>query len=444
MPSLKIYPPVKLPDKNVSETQFNMWQEELEVYLSQESNFKVFLPNKIYANWQCAEENPDRIDALLGTKVEPNDDRDIGPIISQQEADEQNENMLEDVRTSLRTVLSIVGKCVSEGHYNAVVRHSTSLQWIYNMLRCDYDIQNKGVHFFNILDAKYDPAKMTPIAFYNSYRTLISNNLAKTGDTIKFKDNQVLIEDEKYSPMLEDLTLLNVIREIDPKLPAFVKTHYFHKMKKDDHLMDFKTDILINIPHFLQQVNNSSDVASNNAIKQNKKFNFSRRPSKNGYPNGQKKGLYCRFCFLEKKPKNVYTSHNFGDQKHCSISQRDRQTFIENAKMANIQDEDDSELDEDELAELYGYGKNLSDHDEDEDDNQVLKRSEKCSKSKLFRNSAKCSYIKPVPSQILTVFKEQNKKPFHIDLDSGATCNYIRESEAIKHNFFYSSKLSNS
>ena len=40
MPSLKIYPPVKLPDKNVSETQFNMWQEELEVYLSQESNFK--------------------------------------------------------------------------------------------------------------------------------------------------------------------------------------------------------------------------------------------------------------------------------------------------------------------------------------------------------------------------------------------------------------------
>ena len=34
MPSLKIYPPSRLPDNDVTETQFNMWKEELEVYLS--------------------------------------------------------------------------------------------------------------------------------------------------------------------------------------------------------------------------------------------------------------------------------------------------------------------------------------------------------------------------------------------------------------------------
>ena len=61
MPTIKIYPPTKLPNSNVSETQFAIWQEELEVYLSQESDFKLFLPNKSYGSWLSYEENPDRI-----------------------------------------------------------------------------------------------------------------------------------------------------------------------------------------------------------------------------------------------------------------------------------------------------------------------------------------------------------------------------------------------
>jgi len=47
MPSVKIYPPSRLPSSNVNETQFEIWREELEVYLSQEADFKVFLPIKL-------------------------------------------------------------------------------------------------------------------------------------------------------------------------------------------------------------------------------------------------------------------------------------------------------------------------------------------------------------------------------------------------------------
>ena len=61
MPSIKIYPPSRLPDSDVTETQFNMWQEELEVYLSQEADYKVFLPDKLYSTWSSYEENRDRI-----------------------------------------------------------------------------------------------------------------------------------------------------------------------------------------------------------------------------------------------------------------------------------------------------------------------------------------------------------------------------------------------
>ena len=431
MPTLKIYPPSRLPDNDVTETQFNMWQEELEVYLSQEPDFKVFLPNKLYNTWRSAEEYPDRIDALKGEdRVVVNRDENVGPIVTLEQATARNDVKIDNIRTSLRTVLAIVGKCVSEGHYNSVVRHSTSLRWIYNMLRSDYNLQSKGVHFFNILDAKYDSNKTNPIAFYNSYRTIISNNLAKTGDTIKYKNNEVLANDEKFSPMLEDIILLDVIKEIDIRLPAFIKSHYFHKMKRDEHLMDFKTDILINVPHFLELLDNS-ETSSLNAFKPTQ-YSRQSRKAKKAAPQPK---YYCRFCFLSQKPREVYTSHNFGDPRYCSLSPQDRKMFMETAHLSNIKEEE-PEVDDEELAEMYGYGSNVNDS-EDVLDQVNLEKSKHNSSNNLSRNDeVKCSYIQPVPSQVLTVFQDPlNKTPFYIDLDSGATCNFIRECEARKFKF---------
>ena len=232
MTQIKVYPPSQLPDRSVSETQFKIWIEELEVYLSQEEKFRVFLQGGDYDQWQAQESNPDRI---LGLKGE-----DLTRPARSTETD--TAKLKERVR-DLRTVLSIVGKCVSQGHYEVVVRHSTSMQSIFDNLRCDYDIQQKGIHFLNILDARYDGTKSTPIAFYNQYRTLISNNLSRSNDIIKYK-GETLQTDEKMTPMVEDLVLLNVIRDIDHRLPAHIRTHYTHKMSETDRLMDFKSDII--------------------------------------------------------------------------------------------------------------------------------------------------------------------------------------------------------
>ena len=249
MPAIKIYPPSKLPDRGITETQFNIWKEELEVYLSQEKDFKVFLTGQKYQTWQSAEINNSRIPELHQTD-QTNDAR-------------TNNQKIDGIRNNLRTVLSIVGKCVSEGHYNSVIRHSTSLQWIYDMLASDYDIQTHGIHFFHIIETKYDPSKNTPVSFYNQYRTLVVNNLAKAGDIIKYKSNEALEVDEKVTPMLEDMILVNVLREIDSRLPAFIRAHYNHKIKKTERIMDFKSDILINVPSFLELIENKEQNYKN-------------------------------------------------------------------------------------------------------------------------------------------------------------------------------------
>ena len=423
MPTIKIYPPAKLPDRGVTETQFAIWCEELEVYLAQENNFAQFLQDGRYSTWISKEVNPDRI-------VELNAEDLADPHLNTHAA---RNAKLRSVRTQLRTVLSIIGKCVSEGHYNTVVRHSTSLQWVYNTLRCDYDIQQKGVHFLNILDVKYDATIATPISFYNEYRTVIVNNLAKRGDVIKYKNNLELEADEKMSPMVEDLILLNVLREIDPRLPAYVKLHYNHKMRPEDKLMDFKSDMLINVSTFLEHLNSdeqnqSIKVASLNTFKQQRPF----RRNKQTFNKQNKK--YCRLCFLENLPREIFTSHDFGDRACTSISKQDRYKMNDKSRLANIKDNDNIEYDDDEIAEMFGYSGNLAAETSTEE--VIDNFGNKSLQLNLYRTMTKNSFIQPVKSQILTVFEHFNDtSPVHIDLDSGATLNYCEEGEVLRRGF---------
>ena len=57
-----------------------------------------------------------------------------------------------------------------------------------------------------------------PRTLHYQKRTVICNNLGKTGDTIKYKDNAQLQTDEKMTPMLEDIVLLNAVEIIDKSL----------------------------------------------------------------------------------------------------------------------------------------------------------------------------------------------------------------------------------
>ena len=98
MPTIKIYPPSQLPDRLVSETQFNIWAEELEVYLSQEKDFEVFLKDGKYENWESFETNPDRI-----PEVKPEDRVQVGAGIDAEAARRRTNEKLQKLRKRLKT-----------------------------------------------------------------------------------------------------------------------------------------------------------------------------------------------------------------------------------------------------------------------------------------------------------------------------------------------------
>ena len=85
--------------------------------------------------------------------------------------------------------ISLVAKCVSENHYLEITRHATSLQWVFELIRRDYDLRVTGIDFLNLADLKFDPESMTPAAYFHKVKSHILANTARAGQVIQHNNN---------------------------------------------------------------------------------------------------------------------------------------------------------------------------------------------------------------------------------------------------------------
>ena len=136
-----------------------------------------FMQDGRYNQWQSQETNPHRI-----LELDPDDPET--PENNVQNRQGRLQELLVKRRRQLKRFLGQVAQCTSKNLYAAIVRHATSLEWIYTKIREDYDIQKKGIHFLNIVELKYDPEKKTPAGFYNEYRTIVINNVGRRNKVI--------------------------------------------------------------------------------------------------------------------------------------------------------------------------------------------------------------------------------------------------------------------
>jgi hypothetical protein len=105
----------------------------------------------------------------------------------------------------------------------------------------------------NLSDIQFQPGA-SAVTFYDQYRNLVIAGLKKKGDIVTWQNNRVLVKDEELSPTFEELILENVLGLIDTRLPGHVRSHYFDLMEERDGLMDYKNDILNNVPSFLEEM----------------------------------------------------------------------------------------------------------------------------------------------------------------------------------------------
>jgi len=336
---IKISKPERLPREAITDTDLNTWKNELLNYLAQDDDFDLFSENGNYSSWEAAENNRDRIT----TSVLPD-----------------TSSELKKRRRQLNNFITIIAGCCYKDQYMVIIEQATSLEWIWNELKNVYQITHVGKDFLNIVDIKYDPETMNATSIYNAYRAKILENLKPKNTIVKWKNNMLMKANESLTPTFEDHILLSVIQLIDPRLPSKVREIYGPRMDNEKFLMDFKQDILSNVPKMIEDLENQDNQI--NALKiqlqQSKlapvRFNNRRqRPDRRNF-NNSKGDKFCRLCHLAQKPRSIITSHEIGDLTCPSLSARDKTALQQKcgivAAMASTKEDDLATL-----ARAHGY-----------------------------------------------------------------------------------------
>ena len=101
----------------------------------------------------------------------------------------QRDSLRDKLRRQCKVFLSQVAKCVSHNHYLEIIPHTTSLTWVFNLIKRDYDLRVTGSDFLNLTGIKYESATMTSAAFYQKVKSHITANTARAGQVIQNNNN---------------------------------------------------------------------------------------------------------------------------------------------------------------------------------------------------------------------------------------------------------------
>ena len=108
-----------------------------------------------------------------------------------------------------------MAKCVSENHYlEEIICKVTSLNWVFKLIKKDYDLKVTGIDFLNLTDIKYELGTMTPAGYFQQVKAYITANTAHAGQIFQYKNNEAQAADETLGPCFQDYILYNTIRDI--------------------------------------------------------------------------------------------------------------------------------------------------------------------------------------------------------------------------------------
>ena len=353
---LPLKAPTPLPASGVESVTFKVWKNTLIAHIQQDTNHHNFMPGGFYEQWRAAD---------YGVRIERlhEEDPDKTTIDGKRERLGAAAHAAELVRllalrnAQLAKYITHIATLCHHTENDDVTNSSTSLTWIFDYLKKHYGLETKGANFMNIADHVFKTG--TPYqTFYKQYRASFLDNLRKTGDVVKYRNNLVLTEDEKLSPSFENAIILWALEKIDPRLPSKVKKTYGHQMHGDVTLKDIQPVVFENISLMLEELDQTYAVKSFSAelledgtvlnavnVRNRQRNNFRgssvrgrgnvRPPFANkgaNNPKNSSSGKFCRICNLAGSGPQIYLSHEIGD---CGrLSQRDLDS-IKNALVLN-------------------------------------------------------------------------------------------------------------
>lgn len=365
---LKLNPPAVLPASGVTSVSFKAWRRTLIAYLEQDAHTPLFIDGGLYATWRARGKNrlriaaldnndPERVtlmtrlvNAIAYRQAHPDDPR--ADPYDQPARDQDLAQLLTARNAQLAKFITLISVLCPYTLTNNIDQLSTSFLWIMNYLEQHYHIQKAGAHFLSINDIRFTVGDSYE-NFYMELHGAFEDTLRKEGETLLYKNNEVLDQDEEMSPTLENTIVMMWLERIDPRLPSKVSTTFAHQMVGNMSLRDLQPTISARIPSLLQELD---DAAANRAALHSitspadpeddpvvAAFNIRGRGRNRGRPALPKSNLpsgkFCRICFLTNRGSpQAYTSHTI---MTCNkLSDRDKQEMVRHAALTLEEPED--------------------------------------------------------------------------------------------------------
>ena len=363
--------------KNETITSYESWRQNLRYILSLDNNFVPFLD----ATWQKqTAANPRRGLTDDGSSV---------PESKRLTAAQKNAH-LDLMLGQIANFCPVISR-------NSIVKHSTSLNVIWQKIRQHYGFQSTGAHFLDLTSINLQPDEK-PEDLFQRLMAFFEDNLLSVNCGLTHHGEQVTV-DEDLSPTLENTIVFLWLNLIHPGLPLLVKQKYGSELRNKS-LASLKPEISQALASLLEELRSIEDTKAMRIGS----FNPRRNPS-----NGQGQARHRPFlsCILCKTAGRPHNTHDLIDCRF--LPERDKRPW---ARSRLVTDHPDIPIDE--AAEPV------------EAIDDVIVQAIRADEPSALRVSI-------VQSPVLNTFYHEH--PVQLTLDTGATSNMVRASSAKMYGF---------
>ena len=179
---------------------FESWRQNLTYTLSLDKNFAPFLVEG--ATW------------LKKTRQAPfrgfvNDTEDVPE--ASRKTRQQKVTLLELMLGQIANYCPVIAR-------NTIIKNSTSVDSVWQMIRQHYGFQSTGAHFIDLSSISLQPDER-PEDLFQRLMAFIEDSLLKPDSGITHH-GAVITEEEELTPTLENFVVLTWLRLIHPDLPV--------------------------------------------------------------------------------------------------------------------------------------------------------------------------------------------------------------------------------
>lgn len=361
--------------KNETITSYESWRQNLVYILSLDKNFVPFLE----ATWQKqTAANPRRGLTNDGTSV---------PEAQRLTAAQKNAH-LDLLLGQIANFCPVISR-------NSIVKHSTSLNDIWQKIRQHFGFQSSGAHFLDLASISLQTAER-PEDLFQRLMAFFEDNLLAVNGGLTHHGEQVTA-DEDLSPSLENTIVVLWLQLIHPGLPLLVKQKYGSELRNKT-LASLKPEISQALNSLLDELRSIEDTKAMRISNVNP-----RRTSNGGQ--GQRRRRPFVSCILCKTAGRPHNTHDLMECRY--LPDRDRRPL---ARSRLINDDPDE----------FATG-DCGPYDECCDHALPPEHSDVPTAPTALRVSI-------IQSPVLNTFYHEH--PVQLTLDTGATSNMVRASAA--------------